>query len=103
MLLDGTVTARGSHRRERTPDLAPEAPCRAAMRHRPGVPWKDSRPVSAQPLLASLRASTQTHNRRRWNHSDSVASVAVTVLSSVSYTHLRAHETKANLVCRLLL
>ena len=22
---------------------------------------------------------------------------------SVSYTHLRAHETKANLVCRLLL
>src|SRR5660398_200375 len=24
-------------------------------------------------------------------------------LTSVSYTHLRAHETKANLVCRLLL
>ena len=24
-------------------------------------------------------------------------------LVSVSYTHLRAHETKANLVCRLLL
>ena len=24
-------------------------------------------------------------------------------VSSVSYTHLRAHETKANLVCRLLL
>ena len=24
-------------------------------------------------------------------------------LSPVSYTHLRAHETKANLVCRLLL
>ena len=24
-------------------------------------------------------------------------------LSAVSYTHLRAHETKANLVCRLLL
>ena len=23
--------------------------------------------------------------------------------SAVSYTHLRAHETKANLVCRLLL
>ena len=23
--------------------------------------------------------------------------------ASVSYTHLRAHETKANLVCRLLL
>src|SRR5660397_252075 len=24
-------------------------------------------------------------------------------IASVSYTHLRAHETKANLVCRLLL
>src|SRR5660397_246794 len=26
-----------------------------------------------------------------------------TLFSPVSYTHLRAHETKANLVCRLLL
>src|SRR5660397_55264 len=25
------------------------------------------------------------------------------ILRAVSYTHLRAHETKANLVCRLLL
>ena len=25
------------------------------------------------------------------------------VIKAVSYTHLRAHETKANLVCRLLL
>ena len=25
------------------------------------------------------------------------------ILTAVSYTHLRAHETKANLVCRLLL
>ena len=25
------------------------------------------------------------------------------VLRSVSYTHLRAHETRGNLVCRLLL
>src|SRR5665809_162667 len=25
------------------------------------------------------------------------------VITTVSYTHLRAHETKANLVCRLLL
>src|SRR5660398_233165 len=28
---------------------------------------------------------------------------AVPIPRSVSYTHLRAHETKANLVCRLLL
>ena len=27
----------------------------------------------------------------------------VNVMEAVSYTHLRAHETKANLVCRLLL
>ena len=29
--------------------------------------------------------------------------VELRTLETVSYTHLRAHETKANLVCRLLL
>ena len=29
--------------------------------------------------------------------------VAIDNVTTVSYTHLRAHETKANLVCRLLL
>ena len=29
--------------------------------------------------------------------------VAISACETVSYTHLRAHETKANLVCRLLL
>ena len=34
----------------------------------------------------------------------SVISVTfITLVIPVSYTHLRAHETKANLVCRLLL
>ena len=32
-----------------------------------------------------------------------VAGVVVDDAAAVSYTHLRAHETKANLVCRLLL
>ena len=31
------------------------------------------------------------------------AGLLVETKDSVSYTHLRAHETKANLVCRLLL
>ena len=35
---------------------------------------------------------------------DTVAfKIAIKGLQAVSYTHLRAHETKANLVCRLLL
>ena len=34
---------------------------------------------------------------------DIYTSVLVTEAEAVSYTHLRAHETKANLVCRLLL
>src|SRR5660398_292230 len=33
----------------------------------------------------------------------SSSSLACPMAASVSYTHLRAHETKANLVCRLLL
>ena len=32
-----------------------------------------------------------------------MALFAALTLVAVSYTHLRAHETKANLVCRLLL
>ena len=29
--------------------------------------------------------------------------VTIKVIGAVSYTHLRAHETRGNLVCRLLL
>src|SRR5665809_145521 len=36
-------------------------------------------------------------------HAAVTASAIATVQVAVSYTHLRAHETKANLVCRLLL
>ena len=34
---------------------------------------------------------------------DKVGQDGVVTVEAVSYTHLRAHETKANLVCRLLL
>ena len=34
---------------------------------------------------------------------DTVVGIPATYFGPVSYTHLRAHETKANLVCRLLL
>src|SRR5678815_5687780 len=43
----------------------------------------------------------------RWNHgftcSPTGSSEAVTGFATVSYTHLRAHETPEHLVCRLLL
>src|SRR5660398_189257 len=35
--------------------------------------------------------------------SQGAGSAAAAAAAAVSYTHLRAHETKANLVCRLLL
>ena len=34
---------------------------------------------------------------------EAAADMSDSGINSVSYTHLRAHETKANLVCRLLL
>ena len=40
--------------------------------------------------------------RRVWNYAVKVESALKVGLTAVSYTHLRAHETKANLVCRLL-
>ena len=58
-------------------------------------------------LLAAITVPLGAHfgMNGAWNADNGLA-VAVqifTVLTSVSYTHLRAHETKANLVCRLLL
>src|SRR5660397_118310 len=48
-----------------------------------------------------------TQHRRRsigiWHLPASRCSCGASVPPTVSYTHLRAHETKANLVCRLLL
>src|SRR5660397_270833 len=54
------------------------------QRGRPWEPVCTFRPAGAVPFLAH-------HHGGR------------TDLAAVSYTHLRAHETKANLVCRLLL
>src|SRR5665648_1039265 len=39
----------------------------------------------------------------RWLLQEARGSVQTAVLVSVSYTHLRAHETRHDLVCRLLL
>ena len=42
--------------------------------------------------------------RKRWPVLfDQIGACEVVVLESVSYTHLRAHETVLDLVCRLLL
>ena len=38
-----------------------------------------------------------------WTYEDNRGPVGKLRIMPVSYTHLRAHETKANLVCRLLL
>ncbi len=46
---------------------------------------------------AGLWAVTDAEERKRGERT------GLDTLVVVSYTHLRAHETKANLVCRLLL
>src|SRR5660397_11540 len=63
-----------------------------------------TRPKATEPPVAGMSPTCQ------WSFSRVTMSVMVTLwlmglplaLTSVSYTHLRAHETKANLVCRLL-
>ena len=42
-------------------------------------------------------------NWGRWGPDDEIGTLNFITPETVSYTHLRAHETKANLVCRLLL
>ena len=52
--------------------------------------------VSARALEARLLRSVEVPN-------ELLGFAADTVLQAVSYTHLRAHETVLDLVCRLLL
>ena len=44
-----------------------------------------------------------THHKVELNNFWKIVPPKLTPISPVSYTHLRAHETEADLVCRLLL
>src|SRR5665213_1704647 len=66
--------------------------------------------VWATITTAAIRAPTPIHLRRRARHHGIGPQPAIpfrrtghTTVLPVSYTHLRAHETGRNLVCRLLL
>src|SRR5665648_594516 len=62
-----------------------------------GAPWRSSASSSAsmQKEASSVFESLQESTRR--------LAQSMTAVRSVSYTHLRAHETRHDLVCRLLL
>ena len=58
--------------------------------------------LSGADELCMLDINASYQNRKTFIKT--VESIAKVInIPSVSYTHLRAHETKANLVCRLLL
>src|SRR5660398_298847 len=73
------------------------------------TPWPYPSPVKTKsPAHAGAGAARDTAVRlpavrRRTTHTNAKIRDSLDDLRSVSYTHLRAHETKANLVCRLLL
>src|SRR5450756_2146776 len=54
-------------------------------------------PVTIQPGASILLPVIFTPTAKRWTAG------TVTIASTVSYTHLRAHETRHDIVCRLLL
>eukprot|EP01015_Nassula_variabilis_P020802 TRINITY_DN3640_c0_g1_i2.p1 TRINITY_DN3640_c0_g1~~TRINITY_DN3640_c0_g1_i2.p1 ORF type:complete len:147 (+),score=83.20 TRINITY_DN3640_c0_g1_i2:66-506(+) len=58
--------------------------------------------VSGNPIAGKIFL-TPTNNLDSMQIKESTLSVAVDTTSTVSYTHLRAHETPEHLVCRLLL
>ena len=55
----------------------------------------------ATPLVLGFLAAFRPILSRLLSHSYQLP--AECVVGAVSYTHLRAHETRGNLVCRLLL
>ena len=64
----------------------------------PSLPWNSQRILAIAPLSEKDKASIATSTADLKAFSLSAAR-----FMSVSYTHLRAHETGRNLVCRLLL
>src|SRR5678816_3860131 len=66
--------------------------------------WVDYHPAwcsGADQLFREIEAGTEWHAHRRPMYERVVDVPRLT--GSVSYTHLRAHETPEHLVCRLLL
>ena len=57
---------------------------------------------SFEPAMTTENRQT-TQPSTGWRQRYTMISLATLAVFAVSYTHLRAHETKANLVCRLLL
>ena len=59
--------------------------------------------VDGQPLVALRQVSEALGYKVAWDEPTKTALVDMNIATSVSYTHLRAHETLRHLVCRLLL
>src|SRR5660397_267233 len=69
---------------------------------RPRLLAPDCQRKSAPPIADKRHPWVSTSRNRHERQLEDDLQVIISV-ESVSYTHLRAHETKANLVCRLLL
>ena len=72
-----------------------------------GTPWKViagfSLPVIGGNLFQLFYTLADSMIVGRTLGADALAAVGATATIAVSYTHLRAHETRHDLVCRLLL
>src|SRR5450756_3078454 len=81
---------------------ASRSPLLRAGASRVVLPEDESTGRASAPFLLSRAPDTGTHHRQGWT-SHSRIQRRETEGTSVSYTHLRAHETRHELVCRLLL
>ena len=81
------------------------APCMSGSDHRIGGAYRDSYEAYAARIgTPKLRmALTPVWDNERASNSVSARDSAEAWATTVSYTHLRAHETVLDLVCRLLL
>src|SRR5660398_292865 len=99
----GSSTTQREESSRRVSRQMEQSSCSVRLKHRAQNPIVSLTSISA---FAKGRASSGV-NRKRWKVS--LCAVlgpmpgSLANSSTVSYTHLRAHETKANLVCRLLL
>ena len=80
--------------------------CLGVIRHGQSIASSSSLPTTTHQSLLQNQKQLQKHPDETvgmgWKKLKCISMEWITLIT-VSYTHLRAHETKANLVCRLLL
>src|SRR5450756_1535055 len=76
-------------------------PCVASARIEACWPLYSTEPPTVIPPTSTAAAAATAGHRRQAGTTGPIRATAAVGIGAVSYTHLRAHETRHDIVCRL--